>query len=428
MSGSVVLLPRDETEGKQLSQRIAAGGYDSICVAEPRQALEQVSRCRPGLLLSHADHAYGLIPDVRVAAPMTPVVVLDHREDVRTAVALMRRGAADYVNTARSDAELIATVREHYRVDCSDGVIKASASSERTFELASRVARTDVSVLVLGESGTGKEVVARFIHRESDRAEGPFVAVNCAAIPDNMLEAMLFGHMKGAFTGAHQSQPGKFELADGGTLLLDEISEMPLALQAKLLRVLQEREVERVGARAAVPVDVRVIATSNVDIKAAIVDGRFREDLYYRLSVFPLKLEPLRRRQEDIMELARHFSAKHRHLLGARTAELSAAAEAALQGYGWPGNVRELENTVQRALVLASGPSIDVIDLGLPAVELEAGHGLSSQMKDTEGQVILDTLRANSGQRKATAEELGISERTLRYKLQRMREAGIEEI
>jgi len=428
MSGSIVLLPRDETEGEQLSQRIASGGYDSICVAEPQQAIEQVGRCRAGLLLSHADHAFGLIPDMRVAAPLTPIVVLDHREDIRTAVSVMRRGAVDYVNTAGSDAELLATVREHYRADSTAGVIKASASSERTFELASRVARTDVSVLVLGESGTGKEVVARFVHRESGRAEGPFIAVNCAAIPDNMLDAMLLGHMKGAFTGAHQSQPGKFELADGGTLLLDEISEMPLALQAKLLRVLQEREVERVGARAAVRVDVRVIATSNVDIKAAIADGRFREDLYYRLSVFPLKLEPLRRRQEDIMELARHFSAKHRHLSGARTVELSAAAEAALQTYGWPGNVRELENTVQRALVLATGPSIDVTDLGLPMVELEADHGLSSQMRDTEGQMILDTLRANGGQRKATAEELGISERTLRYKLQRMREAGIEEI
>ena len=428
MSGSVIVVPRDDAEGQELIGQLDAAGYQSMCIVDPQQAVEQLVRCKPGLCLSHADHAATLLPEVRFAAPLTPVVVLDHRSDVRTAVSVMRRGAADYVNPAADDSVLVAKVREHFRADPTAEVIKASPSSERTFELAARVAQTDVSVLVLGESGTGKEVVARFIHRASRRAHGPFVAVNCAAIPDNMLEAMLFGHMKGAFTGAHQSQPGKFELAHGGSLLLDEISEMPLALQAKLLRVLQEREVERVGARSAVRVDVRVIATSNVDLKAAIADGRFREDLYYRLSVFPLTLEPLRRRPEDIVELAYHFAAKHGHLQGVAATDISPSAQSALQAYPWPGNVRELENTLQRALVLSSGPELEVSDLGLPACSNTQASGLSSQMQDTEDQLIVDTLRANGGARRATAHQLGISERTLRYKLQRMREAGIQEI
>jgi two-component system response regulator FlrC len=428
MTGSVIVLPRDDVEGQQIREQIDAAGYQGVCVADPQQAVAELVRRNPGLCLSHAVHAAALLPHGRRAAPLTPIVVLDHRDDVRTAVSVMRGGAVDSVNVAAVDSDLLTTVQEHFRAGVGDGVIKASASSERSFELASRVAQTDVSVLVLGESGTGKEVIARFIHRASRRADGPFVAINCAAIPDNMLEAMLFGHMKGAFTGAHQSQPGKFELANGGTLLLDEISELPLALQAKLFRVLQEREVERVGARSAVPVDVRVIATSNIDVKAAIAEGRFREDLYYRLSVFPLKLEPLRRRPEDILELAHHFAAKHRHLRPASAVDISSAAESALQAYAWPGNVRELENTVQRALVLATGPGIDIADLGLVEASGEESNGLSSQIKDTEGQLILDALRANQGQRKRTADQLGISERTLRYKLARMREAGVEEV
>jgi two-component system response regulator FlrC len=334
---------------------------------------------------------------------------------------------------------LVAKVREHFYSATDAAVIKASPNAQRSFDLAARVAQTDVSVLILGESGTGKEVVARYIHQVSKRAHAPYVAVNCAAIPDTMLEATLFGHVKGSFTGAYQSQPGKFELADGGTLLLDEISEMPIGLQAKLLRALQEREVERVGARAAEPVDVRVIATSNVDLKAAVANGKFREDLYYRLSVFPLHLDPLRERTEDVLALAEHFVAKHGAMQSRSGLRLTTGAQRALGEYSWPGNVRELENTIQRALVLATGQEIDATDLGLaipgtaPADVTDgrtpaADGELSSRLRGAEEQMILDRLRANNGQRKLTAQHLGISERTLRYKLQKLRAAGIQEI
>jgi two-component system response regulator FlrC len=242
-----------------------------------------------------------------------------------------------------------------------------------------------------------------------------------------MLEAILFGHVKGAYTGAHQSQPGKFELAQGGTLLLDEISEMPLALQAKLLRVLQEREVERLGARTATAVDVRVIATTNVDVRKAIADGSFREDLYYRLSVFPLALMPLRERAEDITLLAEHFIRKHGSRLGRENMVLTDAARDCLQAHDWPGNVRELENVVQRALVLASGTQIVPADFGLVCAPSESDDSLAGHRHEAEAEMILATLRANNQQRKATAKQLGISERTLRYKLARLKDLGLME-
>ncbi len=306
-------------------------------------------------------------------------------------------------------------------------VIAVAAATQRCFELAARVARTDVSVLIGGESGTGKEVVARFIHDQSARGAGPFVAINCAAIPEHMLEAMLFGHEKGAFTGAHQMREGKFELACGGTLLLDEISEMTVALQAKLLRVLQEREVERVGGKRPIAVDVRVIATTNRDLKASIAAGTFREDLFYRLSVFPLQLDALRERRQDIRPLAEHFLSKHGR--GAAPAPLSPAALDALVAHDWPGNVRELENVVQRALVLWNGHAIEPADLGLDArssrpVDLDA-LPLEERMLHTELEIVAQALRHHAGRRDATARALGISVRTLRHKLKRWRDMGI---
>ncbi len=307
-------------------------------------------------------------------------------------------------------------------------IIANSVATQRCFNLAERVSRTDVSVLISGESGTGKEVVARFIHDRSARAKGAFIAINCAAIPEQMLEAILFGHEKGAFTGAHQMREGKFELANGGTLLLDEISEMPVSLQAKLLRVLQERELERVGGKRTIAVDVRVIATTNRDLKANIAAGAFREDLFYRLSVFPLQLEPLRARRHDIAPLAQHFLAKHgQHCAGA---SLSPAALDALGAHDWPGNVRELENVIQRALVLWNGDPIEPIDLGFesePAIRAPAGERLSldERMLNTEVEIVTEVLRDHRGRRDATARALGISVRTLRHKLKRWREMGL---
>jgi two-component system response regulator FlrC len=333
----------------------------------------------------------------------------------------------------------------------SDGdMIAIAEGSRRLAELARRVAVSDCTVLIAGESGTGKEVLARFIHRNSSRATKPFVAVNCAAIPENMLEAILFGYERGAFTGAHASHPGKFEQAQGGTLLLDEVTEMPLGLQAKLLRVLQEREVERLGGRVPVSLDVRVLATTNRDLRGEVNAGRFREDLYYRLNVFPLGTLPLRERRDDVLPLAmRLLTARCR--VGERIPALSADAAHLLLTYRWAGNVRELDNVMQRALILANGPVISAEHIHLEALPPLVNGGwrtadgetkqidearsplmatvdkaLSDSLSAAEHELILEALRADNGNRQAVAKRLGISPRTLRYKLARMREAGVE--
>jgi len=352
----------------------------------------------------------------------------------------------------------------HEPVACAD-------VSTRLMELARRVAHSECTVLIAGESGTGKEVLARYIHRHSLRAREPFVAINCAAIPENMLEAMLFGWERGAFTGAQAAHPGKFEQAQGGSLLLDEISEIPLVLQAKLLRVLQEREVERLGARQPIQLDVRVIATTNRQLRPDVASGRFREDLYYRLNVFPLTPLPLRARRDDVLPLAMRLLASHCKP-GARIPALLPDAAQLLLTYDWPGNVRELENVMQRALVLcesdliraahivfeaagAAGPipvdarviptlaaathavathaaATDATVLQEPPAALPGGvlldtlaDSLADSLALAERQIILRALRAH-GSRERAAAQLGISARTLRYKLARLRAAGVD--
>src|SRR5690606_6450090 len=279
-------------------------------------------------------------------------------------------------------------------------------------KLASLVASINCTALIIGESGTGKEVLARFVHRHSPRREGPFVAVNCAAIPENMLEAMLFGYERGAFTGALASHAGKFEQAQGGTLLLDEVTEMPLGLQAKLLRVLQEREVERLGGRAPIPLDVRVLATTNRRLREEVSAGRFREDLYYRLNVFPLALAPLRARRDDILPLAMHLLGL-RSPPGARIPAISADAAPLLLTYPWPGNVRELDNLLQRALILVNGPVIGPEHIQFePAAEIappaqsepqsprsSSTGSLATSLDQAERNCILEALRAVNGNR-----------------------------
>jgi two-component system response regulator FlrC len=319
-------------------------------------------------------------------------------------------------------------------------------SSQRLIELARRVATSDCTVLIVGESGTGKEVLARFIHRSSPRARQPFIAVNCAAIPENMLEAMLFGYERGSFTGAQTAHAGKFEQAQGGTLLLDEITEMPLALQAKLLRVLQEREVERIGSRTSIALDVRVLATTNRRLREEVAAGRFREDLYYRLNVFPLALAPLRLRRDDVLPLAMQLLAG-RCRPGDKIPALSAEAAHLLLTYPWPGNVRELDNLLQRALILVNGRALTSAPIATLNVQVRstaaeatttAEHisacasecsttgSLASSLGQAERDLILEALRSGQGNRREAAERLGISPRTLRYKLARLREAGID--
>jgi two-component system response regulator FlrC len=360
--------------------------------------------------------------------------------------------------------ETISGKHPESRVVPDEDMVAVAEISRRLADLARRVAASDCTVLIAGESGTGKEVLARFIHRHSPRADGPFVAVNCAAIPESMLEAMLFGYERGSFTGAQTSHAGKFEQAQGGTLLLDEITEMPLGLQAKLLRVLQEREVERLGGRGPVALDVRVLATTNRNLRNEVAAGRFREDLYYRLNVFPLSTVPLRERRDDVLPLAMRLLTL-RCRPGARIPALSADAAQVLLTYTWPGNVRELDNVMQRALILANGPVIEAehiqvegaaglwapgsgrnphatardldersVDALLTASASAASSkaqrpepsALADSLSARERDLILEALKSDNGNRQLAAKRLGISPRTLRYKLARLREAGVQ--
>lgn len=361
-------------------------------------------------------------------------VILVNEHQAYLAAEAMRAGAIDYVIKPFSQRQIIDVVKGALRLRQSiPNLIATSSPSLQVLQLARRAAKTSATILIGGESGTGKERLARYIHDMSSRADKPFVAINCAAIPEAMLESILFGHNKGAFTGATASQQGKFELAQGGTLLLDEISELPLALQAKLLRVLQEKEVERLGSHQVIALDVRIIAASNRDLRELVMQGEFREDLFYRLDVLPMSWPALRERPDDILPLADYFIERYAAQQGYR---LSEQARGQLLSYDWPGNVRELDNVIQRALIMARGLHIQAVDLMLPHHVTETGHllpqglavpeGLSETKRHAEFQFVLETLRRFCGHRTRTAEALGMTTRALRYKLAAMREQGID--
>jgi two-component system response regulator FlrC len=378
-----------------------------------------------------------LLKNIKAKFPNMPVLLMTAYATIDDAVQAMRDGATDYLSKPFAPEVLLNLVGRYapaQKIESRTPIV-ADPSSIKLLELSRKVAKSEATVMVLGPSGSGKEVLSRYIHDQSQRSDAPFVAINCAAIPENMLEATLFGYEKGAFTGAIQACPGKFEQAQDGTLLLDEITEMDLALQAKLLRVLQEREVERLGGRKTVKLNVRVIATSNRDLKKAVEAGDFREDLYYRLNVFPIEWKPLGQRAGDIVPLAEHLIERHASTQGLGVIRLSAAARNKLSQYSWPGNVRELENVVQRALILCENGEISAGDLMIDEsitsqVEVMSepvdDNKLGSELRYQEHQIILDTLASCKGKRKDVAEKLGISPRTLRYKLARMREDGIE--
>jgi two-component system response regulator FlrC len=441
MSLATVLIVEDDPALREaLSDTLELAGYPVRVAEEGQSALEILRQESVGMVVSDVQmrpmDGHALLREIKTTHPELPVLLMTAYGSIEQAVAAMHDGAVDYLVKPFEAEVLVSKVAGHIipaNDDTLDGPVAEDLRSREVLELARRVAQSEATVLVNGESGTGKEVFARYIHQTSSRAEGPFIAINCAAIPENMLEAMLFGYEKGAFTGAYQSAPGKFEQAQGGTLLLDEISEMSLALQAKLLRVLQERELERLGGRKLIELDVRVLATTNRRLREEVSAGRFREDLYYRLNVFPLTLPPLRERPRDILPLARHLLQKSLRP-GQSLPEFSNQAKERLLGHRWPGNIRELDNLMQRALILHDRGQIESRDLSFeenaePAAQehrtpVSAGR-LPEDLRSVEEQMILDALEEGRTSRKQVAEKLGISERTLRYKIARMREAGV---
>ena len=451
MNQARVMIVEDDAElGEALCYTLAEAGIETVRAADGETALRLLGRQPVSVVVSDVQmpgmNGEALLEAIRARRPELPVILMTAYGTVRKAVSAMRAGATDYLLKPFDAEKLVELVRRHLETapvaaNDASGLVARDPRMLRLVRMAERVARSEVTVMITGESGTGKEVIARHIHACSERAAGPFVAINCAAIPENMLEAVLFGHEKGAFTGAHQARAGKFEQAQGGTLLLDEISEMALGLQAKLLRVLQEREVERIGGKRPIPLDVRVIATSNRNLREEVRAGRFREDLFYRLNVFPLRLIPLRERPDDILAIADALLERLTPA-GRPRLRLDADARRRLLAHAWPGNVRELENVLQRAAILAQGETIGSDDIHFD-IELEAepvpaetaalplqdrevpSGGLGEDLRSREHRLILDAL-ARHRSRKAAAEALGISPRTLRYKLARMREAGIE--
>ena len=435
MSEPAVLIVEDDANLRQaLSDTLSASDYPVFTAESGPEALSILNSESVGLVVSDVQmepmSGHELLGHIRQHSPALPAVLMTAYGTIESAVEVMRNGAADYLVKPFAASELIDVVDRYMRTPSeSDRPVAADPKTIELLRVAGRVAESNVTVTLSGESGTGKEVFARYIHDQSARREQPFIAINCAAIPENMLEAVLFGHEKGAFTGASAAHEGKFEQANGGTLLLDEISEMDIGLQAKILRVIQEREVERVGGRKTISLDVRVLATTNRDLRRDVADGKFREDLYYRLNVFPLHIPPLRQRRGDILPLANLAISRH-HKTDQSIPVLSECAIAKLLAHDWPGNVRELENVIQRSLIMLPGNEIAAEDLVFEETFNEAPasdqHGLAlrNDLKQREFELIVDALQAHGGDRRSAAKTLGISPRTLRYKLAQMRKAG----
>jgi two-component system response regulator FlrC len=435
----ILIVEDDPSLSEALTDTLEIAGYRTIAAGDGAEALVRLAESPVRLVISDVQmpkvNGMNLLERIKADYPEIPVLLMTAYGTIENAVQAMRAGACDYLVKPFAAEALVEHVARRIlpKPEKADARVVESPAMKKLWGLAARIAKTDATVLIQGESGTGKEVLARYIHQSSLRHKGPFVAINCAAIPENMLEAELFGYEKGAYTGAVQTVPGKLEMAQGGTVLLDEITEMNLPLQAKLLRVLQEREIERLGGRKPLALDIRVLATTNRNPKEWISRGQFREDLYYRLSVFPLTIPPLRDRREDILPLTEAFIRRHRQS-GKPLPELSKTAAERLSAYAWPGNVRELDNLIQRALILQSGSRIELEDLvfeddlyggGIPAgSDPRAADSLVNGLRTHEEKLILETLKEQNGSRKFTAERLGISERTLRYKLAKMREAG----
>lgn len=436
MSLLPILIVEDDRDLREaLVDTLTLAGYEPLGVEDGHQALRLLENRLIGLVISDVQmqpmDGHALLQAVKAAHPEVPVMLMTAYGMIDKAVEAMRAGACTYLTKPFEPDRLLEEVARYMRAR-PDTDAQVFETRDRQVQLllamARKVAPTTATILITGESGCGKEVLARYLHGQSDRSKQPFVAVNCAAIPDSLLESTLFGYEKGAFSGATGSHAGKFEQAQHGTLLLDEISEMPLALQAKLLRVLQEREVERLGSHKTIKLDVRIIATSNRDMAAQVAAGEFREDLFYRLNVFPLHLPALRERPDDILPLAQYFlSRPAAGAAPARAYTLTPPAAQRLIQHPWPGNIRELENVMQRAMIMAPAELIAEEHLYLPPPKVTASPavplagGRITDIKKLEREHILETLAAANGSRKLAGQMLGMSERTLRYKLQQYR-------
>jgi DNA-binding NtrC family response regulator len=467
MSTQRVLIVDDDSLSREfLSEACRTFGLQVDAVTSGEQALERLRRGGFDLLLTDLRmpgmSGVDLVRTVGREFPEVPVVLITAHGTVETAVQAMQLGAADFIVKPCSPQTLELVVKrlertrrlerenEYLRAEASfadaDAVVAESRSMQELLRTAERVAGSKGTVLVTGESGTGKERLAHYLHRKSPRKDGPFIRVNCAALPEPLLESELFGHERGAFTGAHKRKEGRFELADGGTLLLDEIGEISPGVQAKLLRVLEEEEFERVGGTSTLKVDVRVVATTNRELPEEVAKGRFREDLYYRLHVLPLHIDPLRERSEDVLPLAQHFVEVHAKANGIPTPSFSPEAEKRLLEWHWPGNVRELENAIHRAVVLVEGSTIEpdhlnfqlmprpnarpkftlVTDKGQYLGAISASSPLANRtLADLEREAILCTLEATRGNKTEAARRLGVTARTLSNKMKLWRQLGL---
>ncbi len=451
MKKSRILIVEDEEKLRRVIQlQLTAAGYE----------VEQAGTAEEGLRL--ADGAHLILTDLRLPGmdgielirklreqnSQTPIIVMTAFGTVENAVEAMKLGAVDFLPKPFSMDHLMTVIEKALEVRalrdenlrlrqeldrryCFDNIIGRSPAMQEIFATIERVAPTRATVLIAGESGTGKDLIARAIHHHSPRRDKPFVKINCAAIPENLMESELFGYEKGAFTGAVTSKPGKFEQADTGTVFLDEIGDVPPSVQVKLLRVLQEREFERLGSNKTRHIDVRVLAATNADLRAALESGEFREDLYYRLNVVPINVPPLRERKEDIPALVEHFIRKHREDLGSRVESISEEALDVLMRYHWPGNVRELENVIERSLVLCPGDRLEAGDIRLDTARKAAppADGFlppGKTLQEYEHDLIRKALELAKGNKSQAARLLGLTRNALRYRLSQMGLGGEE--
>ena len=446
---AVVLVVEDEEKLRRVIElQLKTAGYEVEQAGTAEDALKLADRADVVLtdLRLPGQSGVELLNELRSQDSRTPVIVMTAFGSIETAVEAMKAGAVDFLpkpfsldhlmtviekalelkNLRNENRELRAELSQRYEFD---NIVGRSEAMREIFATIDRVAPTRATVLLCGESGVGKDMIARAIHHHSPRSDRPFVKINCTALPENLMESELFGYEKGAFTGANTTKPGKFEQADTGTVFLDEIGDVPGSIQVKLLRILQEREFERLGSNKTRHIDVRVLAATNVDLRAALEQGTFREDLYYRLNVLPINIPPLRDRKEDIPFLANHFIRKFQKDLGSPAESISEGAMERLLGYHWPGNVRELENVIERSMVLASGKVLEAADIKLDLAPKARAAAIDSFLPEGmtldqfEQSIIKEALQRANGNKSQAARLLGLTRNALRYRLSQM---GIE--